>query len=55
MMYIKKQNNSLNKITDINALPSVYTTVLNKMYKIRATELWSNIVMRGVSGLPKYN
>ena len=31
MIYIKKQNNSLNKITDIDALPSVYTAVLNKM------------------------
>ena len=32
MFYTKKQNNSQNKITDINALPYVYTTsVLNKM------------------------
>ena len=31
MVYIKKQNNGLNKITDIDALPSVYTTVLNKI------------------------
>ena len=31
MIDIKNQNNSLNKITDIDALRSMYTTTLNKL------------------------
>ena len=31
MICIKKQNNTLNKVTDIDALPAVYNTTLNKM------------------------
>ena len=34
MIYIKKQNDSLNKITDIYALPSVYTTTLFNYNKL---------------------
>ena len=47
IIYIKKRNNSLNKITDVDALPSVFTTILNKMLT-RAKKLLSCFFMRCV-------
>lgn len=34
MMYIKRQNNSLNLQTDTDCLPDIYTTVLEKLPKL---------------------